>query len=331
MLQLFQVKADRVVPLQYFSSHSVGVTAGCWTLTEDLTETDIMPKASSSLLLLLLTLSLNVQLPLSAPTTVGVFQSSVVAEEPYPGLAEEAPVPVIPVQTSEDGPEESTAVEELDVENASPEQDDVVYTDPTASIPTIPAEDENTDIEAAPEELLIIPDDLADEEPDASQESVFAAPGEEKSDVVHVQPEIEDAVQEESVGKETAPEEPAVLILMKPSEEDPEEEENIPVFSSEATIEDAPEKPVEEAEVVPIFLEKNAEEEPVINEEPEEKSAALLPLEQEDYDDDAAEDHPEHPVVLVTIPIESEKNDEEDRTRQNRKFRRKQHNKNRPQ
>ncbi|XP_023266485.1 uncharacterized protein LOC111658255 [Seriola lalandi dorsalis] len=293
---------------------------------------DIMFKASS-LLLLLLTLSLNVQLYSSGPIPATVVQSSVIAEEPGPGPAEEAPIPVIPVETSEDGPqeenanEETTVVEESAGENASSEQDDVPDPDPAAAIPIIPvgaAEDEENTEEAAPEDTLpIVPDDQAEVEPGASQEPLSSAPEEEKSVfLIPPEPETEDLVQEEPVGFfiEYPEEDTAFSIILgdPTTNEEPEEPETYEDAAAEDT---APAELLPESPVVivpiPIVSEENDEEDPGTNEEhlpstpEEEESFVNVQAELETEEEGQEETAPQEvalgePVVVLVDPTSKE-------------------------
>ncbi|KAG7244729.1 hypothetical protein INR49_029748 [Caranx melampygus] len=224
---------------------------------------DVVLKASS--LLLLLTLSLNVHLYSSGP-----IPASDVAEEAGP--AEEAPVPVIPVEAPEDGPPEDMEEETAVLENASPDQDDLLNPDPADAMPIDPVEavEDKASEEAAPEDmLLIIPDDHAIDVP---QEPLAHAPEEEKSDVI-VPSESEEPDQEEPVVVEIAPVEPV-------PEEPAEEEEH-----------------VEEEEAVIL-------EDPLTDEEPEEESV-ILPEESDEEDLDAYEEHlASSPDAEEFVPVE---------------------------
>lgn len=223
-------------------------------------------------------------------TEVDALSVAVESESPDQHHVEEpvqiAPIPVIPMETSEDG-----------------------------------APEEHAEGEAAPRQtLLIVPDDNTEVEPDASQEPPPETPEEEKTaDLVPAETEIEEADQDKFVVEETAPEEPAVIDLEEPAKQEADtEKQGETVHFVFLDTKEAPEHDEEEEDAFfPVVLEENAEEDPAV-EEPEGESVVLFPAQFEDQVEPAAdktapqESGSEGLAVIVPVdPSEEESKQEE--------------------
>ncbi|XP_018556088.2 fibrous sheath CABYR-binding protein [Lates calcarifer] len=195
--------------------------------------------------------------------------------------AQEAPIVVIPVNTSED--EEKSVV----LVPAEPETEEVVQEEP--------AVDETAPEESGPEEpAVIVPVESAEEDPEEQTK--------EEDAVVPLV--LEEYTEEHPATDEEPEEESVVLVPVEP-------EETIPIISLETTKEESPEEQAKEDALVPIVLEENAEEDPATEEEPEEEFVVLVPVDPETKEEDevepAAEETapeesaPEHPVVIVPV------------------------------
>ncbi|XP_067443100.1 fibrous sheath CABYR-binding protein-like [Thunnus thynnus] len=250
------------------------------------------------------------------------------SQEPLPG-AEEKSVVFDPAEVkTEEAGEAVPAAEEIVPEQSGPEEPDVILgpeesaqhePDPEEPQKTVPifsseakrgedVEEHTEEVEAA---VLAVVEEKA-EEPLTSnteeEESVVLSPVEletEKGD------QVEPAA-EETVPQESAPEDQVVIAQVEPAEGEPdleEQEDTVPIISSEAKQEEDVEEHAEEVEaVVPVILEGNAEEEPVTNKDlpPEqEESVVLFPVELETEDAGLAE-----PAAEETVPQESAPEDQ---------------------
>lgn len=233
-----------------------------------------------------------------------VVWSCDVAEEPVPGPAEGAPIPVIPVDGPEDGPPEDMEEETAVVENASPGQGDLLNPDPADTVPINPVEavEDEVSEETAPEDtLMIIPDAI-----DVPQEPLAHAPEEEKSDVL-VPSETEEPDQEEPVVVEIAPVEP---VPEEPAEEEQVEEEEavIPIILEDPLTDEEPE---EESVILPeesYEVDLGAYEEHLASSPDEEE---LVPVEEVQDETTSEEPVPEDPVLIIPLEDQEEEAEEE--------------------
>lgn len=134
---------------------------------------------------------------------------------------------------------------------------------------------------------------------------------------IELEGQVEPAA-EETAPKESAPENPAVIVLLDNAEEEPEleeqfQEESFPIVNPEAPDEEAPEECMEvEVAGVPAFPEENVQQDLATNEEPlpstaeEEEFVVLIHAEQSQEEPAAEETAPEKPAIDLVEPTSEE-------------------------
>lgn len=248
-----------------------------------------------------------------------VSQESVVQELSAAAPQEASEVDTVPVEAAFAEASLDEATEEVApavaVESDSP---DLHYEKDQPQVAVIPLEasedktpDKNAEEEAAQEESLFI---VPDGNTEVGEMPLHLTPEEEKSLVlVPAEHETEEAGQEEPAVVETpaglsAPEEPAVIVPVEPTEQESDQEETAPIFFSETKEEETLEE-----QVTSLVVKENTEVDPPTHKEllprtlEEEESVALFSIELEGQVEPAAEETapkesvPENPAVIVLL------------------------------